>query len=266
MKILFSTGSLYFLPIRDVFNLAREAGFDGCELVIDRRFLNPQYLDIVMECTGVLPIYSVHSPFMSMKPWGTQEEILARTVEISKTLGASVVNFHPPSWFAMEVAFLKWFRRIDDFQKKFGCRSMFLTIENMPLSGRRLMLAPYFLNSYEDLLDFGVKRNLCFTLDTTHLATFGKDVIVTFLAFFETGMLKNVHLSDFSASESHLFLGRGELPIVKLLNTMRRMGYEEMLTLEVGPQEWPATGEWLLKMLRYQLSFLKLHLGEDMNG
>ena len=40
MKYIFSTGCLYYLPIEEIFLLAREARFDGCEVVIDQRFMS----------------------------------------------------------------------------------------------------------------------------------------------------------------------------------------------------------------------------------
>jgi sugar phosphate isomerase/epimerase len=66
--------------------------------------------------------------------------------------------------------------------------------------------------------------------------------------------------------ESHLFLGCGELPVVKLLNTIGRLGYDEMITLEVSPHELPRTREWLVKMLQHQVSFMKMHLRKEENG
>jgi sugar phosphate isomerase/epimerase len=266
MKILLSTGSLFYLPIKDIFLIARDTGFDGCDLVIDRNFNDMRYLDVVGECLDVLPVYSVHAPYMKMKAWGSTAEALVRTLEIARNLGAHAVNFHPPSWYAMEVHYFKWFRKMKDFQKDFGCNGITLAVENMPLAGKRLMLAPYVLNNYEDLIRFGMDRDLYFTFDTTHLGTFGNDLIVSFLAFLKTGRLKNVHLSDYGDSKSHRFLGAGELPIVKLLNTMRRLGYDELVTLELSPYELPRTREWLLKMLTYQSSFMKLHLEADADG
>jgi len=266
MKILFSTGCLFYLPTRDIFLLAHEAGFDGCELVIDRRFNDNRFIDTALECREILPINSIHAPFMKMDAWGKQVYSLQRSIEIAKILGAEVVNFHPPSWFSMEVAFFRWFRKVKDFQKKLVGDGVSLTIENMPRMGKRIMLTPYVLNDFEDLIEFGVKSNLYFTFDTTHLATFGNDVIVAFLAFLKTKRLKNIHISDFGDHESHLFLGCGELPVVKLLNTIGRLGYDEMITLEVSPHELPRTREWLVKMLQHQVSFMKMHLRKEENG
>lgn len=265
MKVLFSTGSLHYLPIRDVFLLAAEAGFDGCDLVIDGRFNHPAYIESVKACLDILPVYSVHAPYARIKAWKNHQEALRQSVKIAEALKSKVVNFHPPSWYSFELSFFKWFRHIEDFQKEFASEGLSLTLENMPLIGKRLMLAPYVLNDYRDLIDFGIKKNLDFTFDTTHLGTFGEDPIAAFIQYLRTGKLKNIHLSDCRAFKSHLFLGRGDLPIAKLLNTMRRLGYDGMVTLEISPDELPKTREWLVKMMRYQFAFIELHWKKDNN-
>lgn len=266
MNILFSTGCLYYLPMRDAFLLAREAGFDGCELVLDRRFNDSRSIDAALECNTILPVQSIHAPFMKMNAWGNQVYCLQRSIEIAKILGTRIVNFHPPNWFSMEVAFFRWFRKVKDFQEKLGSDGVILTIENMPRIGKRLLLAPYILNDFEVLIEFGMSRNLYFTFDTTHLATFGNDVISAFLAFFRTRRLRNIHLSDFGDHESHLYLGCGDLPVVKLLNTIGRLGYDEMVTLEISPHELPRTRDWVVKMLQDQVTFMRMHLRREVHG
>jgi sugar phosphate isomerase/epimerase len=98
------------------------------------------------------------------------------------------------------------------------------------------------------------------------LATFGGDVIEAFLKFLQTKRLKNIHISDFGSHESHLFLACGELPMVKLLNTAGRLGYDGMVTLEISPHELPRTRKWLVKMLQHQATFMKMHLRKECNG
>ncbi len=266
MKILFSSGTLYQWPLKEVFCLAKEAGFDGCDLVVNRSLDEPHFKDAINEALAILPAYSLHAPFTRLAAWGAHVQALARSVQTAKELGIRLVNFHPPSWFHHEMTFYRWFRKIDDFQKELDCGEVLLAIENMPLIGKRLKLAPYMLNDYKDLLEFGIKRNLYFTFDTTHIATFDLDPVVSFLSFYKTERLKNVHLSDSMAAQSHLFPGTGALPVVRLLNTMRRVGYDDMVTLEVAPRELPITKEWLVKIMRYAASFMRMHLGEEEYG
>ena len=266
MKILFSSGTLYQLPLEEVFRLAKEAGFDGCDLVVNRSLDEPRFKERMKEALAILPAYSLHVPFTRLEVWGTQVGALVRSVQTARELGIRMVNFHPPSWFHHEITFYRWFRKIDDFQKELDCQDVLLAIENMPLIGKRLKLAPYTLNDYKDLIEFGIKRNLYFTFDTTHIGTFDYDTVVSFLSFYKTERLKNVHLSDSMAAESHLFPGRGALPIARLLNTMRKVGYDEMVTLEVAPQELPITKDLLVRMMRYAASFMRMHLGREGYG
>jgi sugar phosphate isomerase/epimerase len=265
MKILFSSGTLYRWPLKEIFLLAREAGFDGCDLVINSSLDGPRFKETIEEALAILPAYSLHVPVTKLRLWGTPVRALIRCVETARELGIQVVNFHPPSWFHHELSFYRWFRKVDDFQKELDCGDVFVAIENMPLIGKRLKLAPYVLNDYKDLIEFGIARNLYFTFDITHARTFLCDTVVSFLGFYKTERLKNVHLSD-STSESHLFPGTGTQPIARLLNTMRKVGYDGMVTLEVAPQELPVTREWLLRVLRYAASFMRLHLSTDEHG
>ena len=266
MKILFSSGTLYHWPLKEIFALARETGFDGCDLVVNRALDSPDFKKVIKEALAILPAYSMHAPFMRLAAWGTHVEALRRSIETAREFGIGLVNFHPPSWFHREITFYRWFRKVADFQRELDCKDVFVAIENMPLIGKRLKLASYVLNDYKDLIEFGINRNLYFTFDTTHMATFDHDVVVSFLSFHKTERLKNVHLSDSMADESHLFPGTGTLPIARLLNTMRRVGYDGMVTLEVAPQQLPVTKEWLIRTMRYAASFMRMHLGEEAYG
>ena len=263
MKVLFSTGSLSHLPINEVFSLGREAGFDGCELVISKNFNRPSYKEEIKKCLEVLPVYSIHAPYVTIASWGNERQALMRSIELAGEFGARVVTFHPPSWLAREFRFYRWFRNVVDFQKEFHCGSSFLSIENMPLI--KLVLPPYILNNFNKMIRYGLRKNLYFTYDITHIGTYGQDIVNVFLTYFDTGRLKNVHLSDYSLwrEKGHLGIGRGELPIVRLLNTMSRLGYDEIVTLEIAPHELPRTRAWLLKVMSYSAAYIKLHLIRD---
>jgi sugar phosphate isomerase/epimerase len=265
MQVLLSTGSLGNRPIREVFLLAKEAGFDGCEFVVGKNFNRPDYKEEVKECLNILPIYTIHAPYVHIAKWGDEKQALSRCVGLASDFGAKVVTFHPPSWLSREFKFYKWFKKIEDFQKEFGCEGFVLSIENMPLI--KLVIPPYYLNNFKKIMRFGLEKNLYFTYDITHIGTYGYDIVNTFLTYYDTGRLRNIHLSDYSLwrEKSHLGIGRGELPIVRLLNTMRRLGYDEMVTLEIAPQELPKTKEWLLKVMSYSSAYLKLHLGRNMD-
>ena len=60
-----STGTLHNYGLDRVFALAREAGFQGIEVIVDARWDTRQrgYLDSLRQRHG-LPIVSLHAPFL----------------------------------------------------------------------------------------------------------------------------------------------------------------------------------------------------------
>ncbi len=263
MRILFSTGSLFYLPLKEIFLLARRTGFDGCDLVIQHHLDRPRFRETIEECLQILPVYALHAPFHRLDQWGNQIEALIKCIALAKEYAIPVVNFHPPSWIRLEVNYIKWFRRINDFQKELDPGDVVLAVETMPLVGKTVKFAPNIVNNFKDMIKVGVEKNLCFTFDTTHVGTFECDIIPVFIDFLNTGRLKHIHLSDYADNESHLFPGRGKLPIVKLLNTARALGYNGAVSLEISPTELPATRQWLIRALSYAAAFLKMHAGRE---
>jgi sugar phosphate isomerase/epimerase len=263
LKILFSSGSINSLSLEAVFSLARDAGFDGCDLVMDHQFNDPAHWDRVVEYSQILPVYSIHAPYAHVEALGNDVQALMRSVELAKELKSHVVTFHPPSRFSKQSGFLRWFKGVKDFQSAFDCGPVALALENMPLT--RSIFPTYLLTDYRKLLEFGMKRNLFFTYDITHLGSCGQDTIEALLLYLGTERLKNVHVSDYSLLKrrSHLGMGRGELPIGRLLNTMWKLGYDSCVRLEMAPHEFPRTTEWLFEAMSYACSYLRLQLGQE---
>lgn len=263
MKILFSSGSITKLPLETVFELTRDAGFDGCDLVMDHQFNDPGHRDRVLKCSHILPVFSIHAPYALIPALGNQVEAIKYGVDLAKDLGSRVVTLHPPSRFSRQSSFLSWFKAVKDFQSAFDCGSVALALENMPLT--RSLFPTYLLTDYRKLIEFGMGRNLYFTYDTTHLASCGRDTMEGLLLYVETGRLRNVHISDYSVlrRRSHLGIGRGDLPIGRILNTLRKLGYDYCITMEMAPHELPKTQEWLLEVMSYTCSYLRLHLGQE---
>ena len=71
------------------------------------------------------------------------------------------------------------------FSERVSLWFFFLSIENMPLI--KLVLPPYILNNFNKMIQFGLRKNLYFTYDITHIGTYGDDIVNVFLTYFETG-------------------------------------------------------------------------------
>ena len=78
------------------------------------------------------------------------------------------------------------------------------------------------------------------TLDTTHLGTWGLDL----LAFYEQikKRVVHVHLSDFDGRE-HRLPGSGQLPLAALLQRLVRDGYGGAISVELHPDALQAENE-----------------------
>lgn len=137
MKILFSTGSLFHLPLKEIFLLARQTGFDGCDLVIQQHLDHQGYRETLRECMDILPVHALHVPFERLRSWGNQVEALKKSIGLAKEFAVPVVNFHPPSWLYLEIAYLRWFRKIRDFQEESDVRGSAPPWRTCPSWGRR---------------------------------------------------------------------------------------------------------------------------------
>lgn len=100
------------------------------------------------------------------------------------------------------------------------------------------------------MVRFIEKRNLYFTFDCAHMGTAKVNFEGDFLRFYKTNRVKNIHFSDYRNQEEHLFPGHGILPLGGLLKYLKESRYDEMITLEIIPQELPGDEEAIKKALR----------------
>jgi sugar phosphate isomerase/epimerase len=249
MQISISTGTLFIFPLRRAFAMAAEAGFDGLELIINQDFEHINARRLIEELSTIMPILSIHAPFMPLHGWGNQIDSLLRSVELAAACGVPLVNFHPPSWLGCEFGFWRWMYRIRDFQKEVGGGEVILTLENMPWGGR-FRINPNILYQSEKMIEFITERNLYQTFDCTHMGSGKANFINDFYLFHDSGRVRNIHFSDYGHGREHLLPGRGILPLTRFLNHLRTIGYNETLTLELSPHEFPKDERIIVESLK----------------
>ncbi len=254
MRISLSTGTLFTFPLGRVMTMAREAGFDGVELIINQDFQKVNCRTLIRELAEILPINSMHVPFMPLDGWGSPVDSLKRCVELSADCGIPLVNFHPPSWMGFELGFWRWLTG-EDFQKD-GGRGGNRHLENMPWVGKRIMMNPHILTTGK-LIDFIQERNLFMTFDTTHMGSGKANFINDFYLCYNSGRIRNIHFSDYGHGREHLLPGHGILPLTRFLNHLRSTGYSETLTLELSPEEFPRDERIIVESLKEILSYLR---------
>ena len=256
MLITLSTGTLFTFPLRKVFRIAADVGFDGLELIINQDFQKVNCRTLLRELGEITTIHSIHAPFMPLDGWGGPADSLKRSVELAAEAKVPLVNFHPASWLGAEFGFWKWMYRIQDFQKEVGAENVLVTLENMPWVGK-YRINPHILSSTEKMIEFIGERNLFQTFDCTHMGSGHTNFIDDFYAFYETGRIKNIHFSDYGHGREHLLPGRGILPLTRFLNHLRNTDYNHTLTLELSPHEFPKDEAIVVESLKEILDYLR---------
>jgi len=228
--ILLSTGSIFHLPLADVFRATRESGFNGVELLLgpELAHVSDDQISRSAEQHGV-PIRCVHAPFFAQS--GLDEDYfceIERTIELARAVHAAMVNAHP---FGL-ISHPEQARRLVELASDIA-----LATENMP-QGIDISNADEaaVVRDHEALNDFARANGLKMTYDVTHFATWGKNILAGH-RIFEPTMI-NIHVSDYIAGYQHLLPGRGELPLRELLHTARADGAAEFVTLEVAPDSF----------------------------
>jgi len=256
MRISLSSGTLFTFPLKKAFAMAAEAGFDGLELIINQDFQRVSSRRLLAELAEIMPILSIHAPFMPLDGWGNQIDSLKRSVELAAEAGVPLVNFHPPSWLGFELRFWRWIYRVHDFQKEVGGGKVLLTMENMPWVGR-FKTNQYIFSQTEKMIEFITERNLYQTFDCTHMGSGKANFINDFYLFYGSGRIRNVHFSDYGHGREHLLPGRGILPLTRFLNHLSTTGYNETLTLELSPHEFPRDERIIVESLKEILQYLR---------
>jgi len=246
VKFNLSTGTLYIYPLRTVLRWAREAGFDGVELVV-----NPEAIarggQAVRRLADAekMPIESVHPTVVPLPGWWERRGGMDRTIPLAREIGAQTVVMHTPKVHSLEVgAGLAFRQRVETWQTRLAGGSLRLAIENKnihsPADWR------YALTSLERLRAFADRYDLGLVLDTTHAGTAGADLLCARQLF--DGRLAEVHLSDQGGRpplpmlplpedmwSQHRFPGTGDLTLVELLAALAGDGYAGPVILEVHP-------------------------------
>lgn len=254
MRFCLSTGTLYVYPLRTVFRWAREAGFEGVELVV-----NPEAIALggrsvrrLAEAEGI-EILTVHPTVIPLPGWRERSGGLDRTIRLAREAGAGLVVMHTPRSESLdEGEGLVYRQRIEEWQPRLSGSDLRLAVENKSI--RNEACQGYALSPLDRLRAFADRYDLGLVLDTTHAGTADQDLLAASRVF--DGRLANVHLSDMGGRVplaalpgvrtvlgQHRFPGAGDLCLAGLLAGLARDGYVGLVTLELNPHAmrawWP---------------------------
>lgn len=234
IRIGMSTSCVYPLSTESAFRLARDAGFEGIEVMVtnDRTTQNAEYL-LELSRRYEQPILSVHAPvlFLTQFVWGIDSNHkLERSAELARAVGASTVVVHPPfRWQVFAAATFE--STVRALSVRYGVE---LAVENM----FPWRLGPVTLRGYSPSPDPSVADCDALTLDFSHASLAGRDSLE--LARDMGARLRHVHLCDGPGSmadgyffDEHRVPGRGTQPVAEVLELLGQSGWHGSLIAEV---------------------------------
>ena len=240
MQLSVATANLYFRPFEQVLEIIAEAGFQNIELDLfwtRKEWAVAQHLkdlpakSVMQLIQGYgLRISSIHDAGGVLEnahsTLGFINPILDQYLE-AMGYAPDCLVFHTPHIEGNPGT--GWWERISSeilrSLEKYRQACAFVTIENMPF------FDGYFvpMTTPEELDAFVANNGLSVTLDTTHYAQIGTELLEA--ARILSANIKTIHLSDYKAGRTHVFIGEGELDLAGFFGVVDK-GRLNAVTLE----------------------------------
>jgi sugar phosphate isomerase/epimerase len=254
--VLAATGPFFMFSLEETFELIAEAGFDGAELMItqDRVSQDPRRLGALAARYGV-PVPAVHGPFL-VATWlvfGTDPKgKIDRCLRFAEAAKVSTVVIHPP--YRWQTAYAAWLdEAIPRIREETGVT---VAVENMfpvNVNGRALRF-------FSGTTPAELTRWPALTLDTSHLAAAGGDLMAAWEELADRVVHLHVSNNDGRGRDTHGLLDRGVLPVPEFLEEVGAGGFGGAVTLELDVRTWADDRPALLEVLRENLDSARLHL------
>lgn len=246
MKLSLSTASLYLYPLRRIFAMAKEAGFEGLEMALspevthrDGRYVRA----LIAEYD--LPVLSLHPPMSFLPGQGDRSALLPQMVDLAQEIACPLVILHTPkaTSFAHGPGRV-YLEALEKSQRRIAGSAVRISLENRGFFFRSDDSC--LLSDSLELRRFAEEHDLPLTLDTAHAGTSARSLMGTYEIVRER--LVNVHFSDLrrlpwfldwpylhTYLKHHQIPGQGHLPLAELLARLKGDGYCGLLTLEISP-------------------------------
>lgn len=254
-RIGLSTASVYPDGVATAFEMARDVGYDGVEVMV---WTDPVSQDIGqiarLSDRFAMPVLAIHAPclLITQRVWSTDPwERLRRSLEAADKLGAPTVVVHPPFRWQRDYArdFVEGVARLE------AETGIAIAVENMYpwRAGKRELpaYAPHWDPTGQDYA-----HN---TLDLSHTAVSGTNALGMAEALGDR--LSHLHMADgtSSARDEHLVPGRGDQPCVEILELLAGRGWSGTIILEIATRR-ARNAEERVADLAEALAFTRLHL------
>lgn len=275
MDILLSTGSLAPRSLTIAARIARDAGADGLELLLNNALLasGPEQAARTA-ATHAMPIRSVHPPLRLIgAEHYVHEDMIAAAAFARGLADCRTLVMHAIGGAGLHTergrAFLDTVTAVGDTLTKSGVR---LAIENRGTVQPKPKLD--FLDRLPNLYRVCEEWDLGIVLDTAHAASYGLNIVAALDVVGAS--LINVHLSDRreeppawtasvwnSLTREHQLPGQGALPLGAFLRKLKARQYRGAVTLELSPL---ALASWstarATERLRAAIAFVRAQVSD----
>lgn len=231
--IALSTASVYPGTTADGFALASRLGYDAVEVMVG---IDPisQEIDAVRHLSAHhgVPVCAVHAPCLlitqrvwGVEPWGKLE----KSAEMARAVGADVVVVHPP--FRWQRDYSRAF--VDGIAELEDRTGVAFAVENMyPWRASKREMEVYVPGWDPSEQDYANA-----TIDLSHASVSRSDPVAMARRLGER--LRHIHLTDGngSAKDEHLVPGRGNQPVVELLEHLASASFGGHVVLEINTRK-----------------------------
>lgn len=214
-----STDSLRGYGLNRIFQIIKDAGFDGVDLAMDPRnfdTMNVDYIAQLSEQVGI-PVLSVSAPIYS------NAKRIKLAVDIAKKTNARIVVVQPPKFF--DYKFISWMK--NEIPKMRQKENLSIALENAPSKSFFGIIPEHAMGNILDLKKF---KHAC--LDTARLGKRKEDIIRVY------GTLKkylvHIHLSNLRAGTPYAPPEKGILPLESFLTKLKQDQFPGVISLKIN--------------------------------
>ncbi|MBU1018385.1 MAG: sugar phosphate isomerase/epimerase [Patescibacteria group bacterium] len=220
MKITLTTDSLKGYGLNRIFEFAKELGFDGIDLVLDKNdldTLDPEYI-AKLSSTTEIPVLAVQALD------NAKEKDLEEAVTMAKKVNAKVIVIQPPK--ILDRKYAAWLKKeVPNIRKK---ENISIALENAPNKMWLGFIPERAMNNLSELKRF---KHAC--LDTARVAEKKEDLMYAYGSLQK--FLVHVHISNFYRNKGYQVLTKGNLPLESFISKLASDGFKGALSIKIKP-------------------------------
>lgn len=235
-----STDSLNGYGLNRVFKFAKDAGYDGIDLFVNKKNFDSQNADYVKSLVNEykLPILSIQLPDVGPKT-------LKDTIDMAKKLSCKVIIIQPPKLLNFkQTAWLK--TQVPKIRAK---ENISIALENAPAELILGFIPKHAMNNIVELKKFKHA-----SIDTTRIAQKNQDLMRMYKSLEK--YLVHIHLSNVKGSKRYYLPDDGILPLESFLTKLSQDKFPGTISMKVNPKFLSAgDDEKVMKNLKEMKAF-----------